>query len=149
LLKQVRATLGLRPTRLPKALLSWWGALREQRAHRFVPARYALASEAEFLAWRNPVAPEVSVVVPVFNQIGTALECLRAVVGAANDPGALELIVVDDASTDVEVERLRAHRGVAYHRNPTNLGFVGSSNLGARLARGRCLVFLNSDTLVT
>lgn len=149
LLKQFRLALGMRPSRIPRALASCWSAWAEQRSHRLEPARWTPATDGEFLGWRNPPAPHVSVVVPVFNQIDATLECLRSVVGAAGDPGALELIIVDDASTDPGVGRLRTHPGITYHRNDSNVGFVGSSNAGARLARGRYLVFLNSDTLVT
>lgn len=108
-----------------------------------------LASEAELEGWRNPPTPLVSVVVPVFNQIQITLQCLRAVVGAAANPETLELVVVDDASTEPGVERLRQHPGITCHTNCKNVGFIGSCNKGASLSRGRYLVFLNSDTLVT
>ena len=87
--------------------------------------------------------------VPVFNQIDTTLGCLRSLVGSTTSAGSVELIVVDDASTDPESERLRVLPGITYHRNGENVGFVGSCNAGAKFARGRYLVFLNSDTVVT
>ena len=137
------------PVAAGKAMRAFFSARAERRAHRLVAPRWALASAKGLADWRNPEAPLVSIVIPVFNQIQVTLECLRAVLGAAEDPAALELIVVDDASTEPGVERLRSHPGITYQRNPENVGFVGSCNTGAGLARGRFLVFLNSDTLVT
>lgn len=123
--------------------------LVEQKAHRLVPAGWKTADESELVDWNNPDVPEVSVVVPVFNQIATALECLRSVIAASSARIPLELVVVDDASTEAGAERLRQLPGITCYRNPSNVGFVGSCNVGGGLSRGRYLVFLNSDTLVT
>lgn len=84
----------------------------------------------------------------MFNHVGMTLDCLRSL-EAAGSERAFEVIVVDDASTDEEIKSIRELPGVVYCRNDTNRGFVASSNAGAAVARGRTLVFLNNDTLVT
>jgi GT2 family glycosyltransferase len=57
------------------------------------------------------------------------------------------VLLFDNASTD-RSGALAAARGVRVLRSEQNLGFGGANNRAAAVARGRCLVFLNPDTLV-
>ncbi len=91
--------------------------------------------------------PVASIVVPVFNNLGHTLHCLEAL--AAGTPLQLvEVIVVDDASTDATPEVLRRIEGIEVLRGETNVGFTGAAGRGAAAARGRVVVFLNNDTEV-
>ncbi|HUA90805.1 MAG TPA: glycosyltransferase [Steroidobacteraceae bacterium] len=92
--------------------------------------------------------PEVSFVVPAFNEEAVLAPTLAAIAGAA---AALaqhcEVIVVDDASTDGTraIARSAAARVVSVqHRQ-----IAATRNAGARAARGRYLIFVDADTLVT
>ena len=58
----------------------------------------------------------------------------------------LEIIVVDNASTDGTVEALIG-LPVRVLANGTNVGFGRANNMGLREARGRHLLILNPDTL--
>ena len=65
------------------------------------------------------------------------------------DDGRVRSIVVDDASPEPLADALAGVSGVRFERNPENLGFIGTCNRAATLARGSTLVFLNNDTIVT
>ena len=91
--------------------------------------------------------PEVSVIIPVHGKLDWTLTCLRSIARhGAEVP--FEVIVVDDASPDKTFSTLSGVPGIRVIRNEKNLGFVGSSNEGARAAQGRLLFFLNNDTQV-
>lgn len=61
----------------------------------------------------------------------------------------LELIVVDNGSTDGTVDALREHfPGLTVLVPETNLGFAGGNNLGLEQATGEYTLLLNPDTIV-
>ena len=95
-------------------------------------------------------APEVSIVVPVYNErptLATLVEECRAALA----PGGItwELIFVDDGSTDGSFDEIAAiHAGddrVRAVRLRTNLGKSAALAVGFRAARGARLVTLDGD----
>jgi len=92
--------------------------------------------------------PQVSIVIPVYNKIEYTVACLRSIAEHA-DATALEVIVVDDASSDATEEHLAQIQGVRVLCNARNLGFIGSCTHGAQNATGEFVFFLNNDTVVT
>ncbi|HXH07157.1 MAG TPA: glycosyltransferase [Vicinamibacterales bacterium] len=96
--------------------------------------------------------PEVSIVIPVFDKLEFTRQCLDRIWRNTSHDVAYEVIVVDNGSTDGTTEwfaDISRFPGVLrYHRNDRNLGYARANNIGARLARGTYLLFLNNDTLV-
>lgn len=93
--------------------------------------------------------PRATVVIPNWNGarfLPTCLEALdRQSLGAPGGP-TVELIVVDNGSTDGSLDLLRARPGVRLLALPGNLGFAAAVNVGIRAARAPIIVLLNNDT---
>ncbi|MDR7134958.1 GT2 family glycosyltransferase/glycosyltransferase involved in cell wall biosynthesis [Lysobacter niastensis] len=107
-----------------------------------------LPEPAAFTPFAVPhdAAPRASIVIPVYNQFAHTLNCLRAL--AEHPPqSTIEIIVVDDGSSDETEASLLQVQGLRYHRRVVNGGFIAACNDGASLARGEYLVFLNNDTV--
>jgi hypothetical protein len=91
---------------------------------------------------------DISIVIVNWNTRDMLRACLASI---PPDVDALrnELIVIDNASVDGSADMVeREFPGVRLIRNPDNRGFAAATNQGLRIARGRYLLLLNSDTLV-
>ena len=91
-------------------------------------------------------APRVSVVVALWNRAELTLCALRSVGAQANV--SLDVVLVDNGSTDDTPLLLERLEGPTVLTNATNLGFTLAANQGARAARGELLLFLNSDAVL-
>ncbi|HET6546456.1 MAG TPA: glycosyltransferase family 2 protein [Rhodanobacteraceae bacterium] len=94
--------------------------------------------------------PGLTSVVVVAADSGPLLrECVERVLASRS---AVELVLVDNASTDGEPQRVvAAHAGderLHVLHNVANLGFGPACNRGAVIARGDALLFLNPDCLI-
>lgn len=97
-------------------------------------------------------APDVSIIVPVYNVAPYVAECLESLRAGAGDVN-LELIVIDDGSTDGSVGVIEAIIGTGnwpplLFLRQANRGLSAVRNLGVTLARGEYIGFLDSDDLI-
>lgn len=90
--------------------------------------------------------PQVSVILVLFNRAELTLRCLRSLVG--NGLESMEVVIVDNNSSDRTAALLDRIDGATMVRNPVNVHFLKAANLGAGKARGRYLLFLNNDAQV-
>lgn len=92
--------------------------------------------------------PEVSIIIPIYGQIGYTLKCLESI--QQNLPKtSFEIIVVNDCSPDNSKAILKKIKGIQLINNENNLGFILSCNKGANIANGKYIYLLNNDTRVT
>ncbi len=88
----------------------------------------------------------VSVVIVNYKSAAFTRECLRTIFANA-DRLSPEVIVVDNASFDGCGAMIAAEfPAVTFIQEEKNLGFAGANNLGAKVSRGRHILFLNPDT---
>jgi len=88
---------------------------------------------------------DVSVVILNWNGLGLLPGCLESL-RRCGDP--LELIVVDNGSTDGSLEYLRSQRDVVLIANATNTGYASGNNAGIARAQSEFILLLNNDTRV-
>jgi glycosyltransferase involved in cell wall biosynthesis len=89
--------------------------------------------------------------VPVFNCSAYLEEALTSALSQAQGPEQMEMIVVDDASTDIDVGELVDRIGggrIGYFRHPQNVGSVANFNSCIEMARGRHVHLLHADDRV-
>ncbi len=92
---------------------------------------------------------DVSFVVPAWNEAGGIAATLASLRGAgeAAVPGRYEIVVVDNASTDGTAAIAETSGARVVHEPHRQI--ARARNRGAREARGRFLVFVDADTLVS
>ena len=76
-------------------------------------------------------------------------ECLDSIMELDYPEDRIEIIVVDNGSTDDSVDFIRSrYSDVKLIQNNSNTGFAAANNQAAEAARGEYIAFLNNDTRV-
>jgi len=117
---------------------------------RFRPARLEVPSTA---AERAPDArPLVSVVVPVHDAADTVEDALRSAFAQTLSPEQVEIVAVDDGSSDDSLAILRRlakqHPRVTVLTQPASGTAAAPRNAGIDVATGEYLFFLDADDLL-
>jgi hypothetical protein len=119
-------------------------ATRAEQARRRYHARmlgHGLApGRAEF-------RPLVTVLIPVYNRAGPLIEAVQSCIDQSWRP--IEILVVDDGSTDDVPSALRQFGDQVRLIRKDNGGDASARNLGIREAQGDFIHFLDSDDLLT
>lgn len=119
-----------------------------QREVQFMTTSVA---ESNSLYFENDlVAGLVSVVIPVYNRVDFIEETIRSVI--TQDYPSIELIVVDDGSTDGSYQLLLELKSqfnftLITHQDHKNFGQSASINLGMSISSGEFIAILDSDDL--
>lgn len=115
-----------------------------------------VALSRHWVRWNDAtgtVPGRVSVVVPTYNDSAMTVACVVSVLADADASGLdVEVVVVDNGSRLEVGQSILANVGldarVTYHRLPRNLNFAIGCNVGAQIASGELVLFLNNDTIV-
>lgn len=98
--------------------------------------------------WSSPSAVAVSVIVPTFNEAGAIDACLRSLRAQRLPAGEIEILVVDNGSTDGTLDRLRAWGDLIRVMHEPVRGASAARNRGVRDARGPIVAFTDADCTV-
>lgn len=148
-----RATLGRIAEKVRKAKSAFieesqyhaWQKHREEEFVRTVDRR-----ADEIAGWFQ--TPLVSLIMPAYNS--KAEWIMEAVESIICQPyTSWELVIVDDASTDTGTGKVLEKVAlldprIHVHKNPTNLGISGTTNVGLEKASGELVAFLDHDDLL-
>jgi GT2 family glycosyltransferase len=96
---------------------------------------------------------QTSVIIVTYNNFDTTTgPCLKSLL-KHDKKRDFEIVLIDNASQDDTPEKVRAlaekEEDVRLLVNNVNRGFAGGNNDGAKIARGKILILLNSDTIVS
>ncbi len=105
-------------------------------------------------AYARTETPAISVIVTLFNYAQFIGDCLRSVERAAAEVAApVEILVIDDASTDDSLAQARSYQtqselAMQVVAKRWNTGLADARNVGARLARAPFVFMMDADNLV-
>ena len=93
-------------------------------------------------------APKVSIIIVNYNGKELLQKCLDSLLNVRYDN--FEIILVDNNSTDGTVEFItKNYPSLIIIKLDSNKGFAEPNNVAAKISKGKYLLFLNNDTVVT
>lgn len=90
--------------------------------------------------------PDISVVIPVYNEAGVILKQLNLIAEAlACESEVFEIMVIDDGSVDGSFDDFEPMKGIVLKKHPVNMGNGASVKTGIRASRGACCAIMDGD----
>ncbi|MDR1563967.1 MAG: glycosyltransferase [Oscillospiraceae bacterium] len=114
--------------------------MSKAKKRRAKPAAPNLEKKQELPA---PESPKISVIVPVYNCAPYLRTCLNSIRGQSYPK--LELIIIDDGSTDGSGKICDEYSDIAHIKHTVNCGVSAARNFGLYLATGEYVTFLDGD----
>jgi O-antigen biosynthesis protein len=105
------------------------------------------AKAAARLRFAKVERPRISVLVPAFNQFALTVECLMSL-ARSTAADQTQVVLADDASTDLAMARLAKTPGLTVIRHAENLGFLASCNAAFAACAGDYVLLLNNDAQI-
>ncbi|MBI2079860.1 glycosyltransferase family 2 protein, partial [Candidatus Micrarchaeota archaeon] len=95
-------------------------------------------------------APKISIVIPAYNEEDNIGRCIDSILNADYPKEKLEIIVVDDSSTDrtYEVAKKYEKYGIKVVRKEREGTAAATKNYGVKLATGEIIATLDSDSYI-
>jgi glycosyltransferase involved in cell wall biosynthesis len=90
--------------------------------------------------------PKVSIVIPAYNHANYLDAAIQSVL--KQDYPNIELIVLDDGSTDNTHQVLESYGNQFYWETQKNMGQANTLNKGWRMAKGDILAYLSADDVL-
>lgn len=95
----------------------------------------------------------LTIIVPIYNAFEAVSNCIQSLKRALPEEDSVRMLLIDDGSSDGRIGSLLDEADLTdrFHviRNPRNLGYTRTINLGIEWAGTDDVVLLNSDTIVT
>lgn len=89
--------------------------------------------------------PDVSIIIPAYCEEETITEVLQRVIKVSWSMGNVEIVVVDDGSSDSTGDKVAAFPFIKYVRHERNQGKGAAIRTGIQNARGKIIVIQDAD----
>lgn len=147
---------------IANSTFSWWGAALSAHAegitiipkHWYKDRKDPDLSLPGWIVMDNQISLDrISVIIPAYNVGKYVGRCLKSIEYQTYDINNLEIILIDDGSTDDTLEQLEAFEdkypdNVILIKSDENHGMAAARNTGLAYASGKYITFIDSDDFI-